>query len=352
MSHLSFHAGTEGKIKKSDIKKATGHTFRKTEQRYKTHKNKEIDQSKTHLNIDTIRGNKKLEDLVDLRLEKEYKGKRALRKDAVVVREIIAQPSADYFDGMDDIAKQALIREFAKDSMPWFEKEFGKKNVLGLSAHMDETNPHVHFAVMPMTDDGRISQKDFFKSPADLKRMHREYREHMNAKGWEFDLENKNEKADGIGLEDYKRNAEAIEAQRAELTDLRRLAKDDTRIQDEAKQELKLTYMPKIKARLEKQNETTLKDEREALKKEKEELKAEKLVVIKARQQLERFKDMQQRIRELITNSRGTDFQKDAVLTYLDTGEKIPNSYLVDSNVKSVLSTQQIINDHDDALER
>lgn len=247
MSYLSFHAGTEGKVKKNEVKKSAGHTFRKTENLYKTHKNKDIDMSKTNQNIDVLMDNKTLDELVDERLEKSFKGKRALRKDAVVVREVIAQPSSDVFIGLTDGEKIEKMNKFIADSLPWFQEEFGYENVLGLSGHMDETNPHVHFAIMPMTEDGRLSQKDFFKGPAGLKRMHREYREHMIANGWEFELENKNEQSGGVSLDDYKKNAKAIEAQRSEYTDLVRKSKDTDVVKSEAKAEIINEMLPKYK---------------------------------------------------------------------------------------------------------
>lgn len=247
MSYLSFHAGTEGKVKKNEVKKSAGHTFRKTEKLYKTHKNKDIDMSKTNQNIDALMDNKTLDELVDERLEKSFKGKRALRKDAVVVREVIAQPSSDVFIGLTDGEKRQKMQKFIGDSLPWFQEEFGSENVLGLSGHMDESNPHVHFAIMPMTEDGRLSQKDFFKGPAGLKRMHREYREHMIANGWEFEIENKNEQAGGVSLDDYKKNAEAIEAQRSEYTELVRKSKDNDVVKNEAKAEIINDLLPKYK---------------------------------------------------------------------------------------------------------
>jgi len=261
MGHLSFHAGTEGKIKKNEIKKAAGHTFRQTEQRYKNHGNKDIDPSRTHLNIDLLPNGMALDEIVEMKLEKEFKGKRALRKDAVVVREVIVQASSDYFEGKNDDEKHEIMVKFVRDSAPWFVDEFGKSNVLGMSVHMDETNPHVHVAIMPMTEDGRLSQKDFFKGPADFKRMHRQYREHMVNAGWDFDIENKNEGAKGIKLDDYKKNAQEIEEQRAELTRIKRTLKDDVALRSEVKQELKKELEPVVMASFERRFE----DERKAI---------------------------------------------------------------------------------------
>lgn len=236
MGHLSFHAGVEGKTKRKDVKGITGHTFRKSEDRYKNHGNKDIDKDKTKYNVDWTMDGRTVEEIVEDRIENEFKGKRALRKDAVVLREVIAQPSADMFEGLSMKEKRAKAVQFANDSLPWFREEFGKKNVVGLSVHMDETNPHVHFAIMPMTSDGRISQKDFFKGPTDLKRQHRSYREHMIERGWEFDMENKYGDVTKEPLDVYKRVAPKLEAKRKEhkeiMEDMARERMSDDAVED------------------------------------------------------------------------------------------------------------------------
>lgn len=220
MRTLSFHAGTAGKVKQNQVVKSLCHTQRKTYERYQNHGNEDIDKSMTQYNLDFQFQGGRIETVISDRLEKEYTGKKQIRKDAVVLREIIASPSSELFEGMTIEQQQKTLEKFIRDAKPWFEKEFGKKNVLGASGHLDETNPHVHFMVMPLTKDGRLSQKDFFKNPTDMKRQHREFREHMNSKKWAFDLENKYEKAEGVPLPAYKANAKAIEEKRTQQTQM------------------------------------------------------------------------------------------------------------------------------------
>lgn len=190
---------------------------------FKNHTNEDIDITRSKYNIlgyrDAASG-KSIYDLVSERLEKDFKGQRKLRKDAVVLREVVIQASSNIYDGMTVEEKQEKTREFIKDALPWFGEEFGAENIIGYGGHLDETNPHVHIMVMPMTKDGRISQKDFFKGPKDLKRQHREFREHMNGRGWEFELENKRENVDGLPLPKYKANAKEIEKKREEQQEM------------------------------------------------------------------------------------------------------------------------------------
>lgn len=243
MSNLVFHAGAEGKIGKSDTKGLVRHTFRKTEKVYKNHSNDKINKDLTEHNVDVIFYDGKLKaevmkaegtftnsrqksmvNLIEDKAEYEYQGKRALQKNAVLAREIISNPSRDMFEGLDVEQQKALMLEFTEDACEWMRGEFGERNVLGYSIHLDETHPHTHFVVMPMTENGRISQKDFFKGPADLKRQHREYREFMNERGWGFDMENKYEAFDDVPMPVYKANAEQLDQMRTEQTEALRNA--------------------------------------------------------------------------------------------------------------------------------
>lgn len=234
MATLSFHAGTEGKMSKKNVKGLLNHNLRKTMDKYKNHGNELIDPAKTKDNIDWTKDGRPVDELLDERLEKEYTGKKKLRADAVILRDVIIQPSPDVFVGLSEAEKQQKAIQFTNDSLKWFSKEFGQENIMAASVHMDETNPHTHVMVMPMTADGRLSQKDFFKGPADLKRQHREYREHMNGLGWDFDLENKYENVDGVPLPHYKANAKELEQKRVDQRQIIEELKADRDLRQEA----------------------------------------------------------------------------------------------------------------------
>lgn len=234
MATLSFHAGTEGKTKRGNLKGVLNHMLRKTMDKHKNHGNELIDPALTKNNIDWTKDKKPVDELVDERLERDYKGKKKLRSDAVVLREIIVQPSPDVFVGLSEAEKRQMAIKFTEDSLKWFDEEFGVENVMAASIHMDETNPHTHVMVMPMTEDGRLSQKDFFKGPAGLKRQHREFREHMNNRGWDFDLENKYENVDGVPLPHYKANAQEIEEKRLEQKRILQELKADPDVRKDA----------------------------------------------------------------------------------------------------------------------
>ena len=276
MATLSFHAGTEGKTKRGNLKGVLNHMLRKTMDKHKNHGNELIDPALTKNNLDWTKDKKPVDELVDERLEKDYKGKKKLRSDAVVLREIIVQPSPDVFVGLSEAEKRQMAIKFTKDSLKWFDEEFGVENVMAASIHMDETNPHTHVMVMPMTEDGRLSQKDFFKGPAGLKRQHREFREHMNNHGWDFDLENKYENVDGVPLPHYKANAQEIEEKRLEQKRMLQELKADPDVRKDAQ---KAVYSDIYEFVL--SDEQKALEEREKALKEREERLLEKAAAIK-----------------------------------------------------------------------
>lgn len=92
-----------------------------------------------------------------------------MKKDAVAMRPLILQLDPKWFDdhnrnwrtnGLNDEA-----RRFTAEALRWAADEFGQANVVGGSLHLDEVHPQLHVLVTPVTSDGRLSQKDFFKGP-------------------------------------------------------------------------------------------------------------------------------------------------------------------------------------------
>lgn len=298
MATLSFHAGTEGKMQRKNLKGALNHMLRKTMGKHKNHGNEMIDSARTKDNIDWTKDGRPVDELVDERIEMEYKGKKKLRSDAVVLREVIVQASPDVFVGLSEAEKQQKAIQFTNDSLSWFADEFGGKNIMAASIHLDETNPHTHIAIMPMTEDGRLSQKDFFKGPAGLKRQHREYREFMKGRGWGFDLENKYESVDGVSLPHYKANAQELEAKRIEHRDIIEELKSDRDVRQEAQDAVYNDIYASV-----------LSDEREALNEREMALnEREKAIEAKEREQEERKEQLFNRT--MVVSGREHDVNK------------------------------------------
>ena len=287
----------------------TRHSQRKTKG-ISNHSNENIDPSKTKFNIDMTINGKTMEQVAKEKLEKDYKGKRKLRKDQVIGREIITNPTPDHFEGMTMEEKREEMVKFMKDALPWFVEEFGEDNILGGGIHLDEENPHAHFMIMPMTEDGRVSQTEFFKGPKDLARMHKDYRQHMIEKGWDFDLENKYEQIDNVPMKQFKAQAKEIQRRRKEQTDeIRELSQSES-IQEQA-------YLEAYDVVF----DVVLKDERERLKKKVENLKKRnrgvlerEKVVSEKEQRLERLeKVMKGSLLEMLDGDESLERQRLAI---------------------------------------
>lgn len=107
-----------------------------------------IDPERTHLNYNLCEHPSPL-GFVEERIG-ELDLKRAPRKDAVrMVDTVVTLPAAYHGD----------VREFMEAVKETLDGIFGAENCVGAWVHMDETTPHMHYASVPVTGDGRLSAK-------------------------------------------------------------------------------------------------------------------------------------------------------------------------------------------------
>ena len=52
---------------------------------------------------------------------------------------------------MKKLEAEGKLDDWIKRTIAWFQKEFGKENVVSAVLHMDETSPHLHITVVPIT---------------------------------------------------------------------------------------------------------------------------------------------------------------------------------------------------------
>lgn len=111
------------------------------------------------------------------------------RKDAVALRPFVFKADPAWYDeynpnwrteGLNDAALR-LHEEATRWLEEWAAEEgYGQANIAYYSDHLDEAgHPERQIAFVPMTADGRLSQKDFFKGRADMRAMHKKLREHL-----------------------------------------------------------------------------------------------------------------------------------------------------------------------------
>lgn len=89
--------------------------------------------------------------------------KRRPRKDAVRMCDCVITMPRSF-----DPSRQ---REFFSAAYAFLAQRYGDENVVSAWVHRDETQPHMHFAWVPVTQDGRLSAKSVVNR-LDLKTLH------------------------------------------------------------------------------------------------------------------------------------------------------------------------------------
>lgn len=170
---MSYQQLIAGKVKLNGLEGIRRHLQER--ERVKTNPN--IDLSRSHLNYC-------IEDLTPDHLNRRVKEriaqlhlKKRPRSDAVGIEDIIVSASVDFMLQLDCDTREQYFR----DSLHFFQRRYGKENVMYCQCHMDESNPHIHIGVVPITHDGRLSAKVLF-CPKTLEQLqtdfHREVSQH------------------------------------------------------------------------------------------------------------------------------------------------------------------------------
>lgn len=158
-------------------KSATGHMCAHYERRkdkrgeYIKFGNQNIDLSRTHLNYNLAPEH----DQIEFIQQRTSDVKCQKRADVNVMCDwVVTAP-----EGLD----RGNLKEFFKASYDFFEKRYGRENVISAYVHMDETTPHMHFAFVPVVFD---KKKEIYKVSAkqlltktELKRMHPDLTRHL-----------------------------------------------------------------------------------------------------------------------------------------------------------------------------
>ena len=104
------------------------------------------------------------------------------RKDAV---EYVMTASPEWW-------KEATPRqqaEFFARSEQWLEKKYGKDRVVAAVVHRDEATPHLSAFVVPLTQDGRLSAKEFIGGRSKMREDQSTYAESVKKLGLERGIE-------------------------------------------------------------------------------------------------------------------------------------------------------------------
>ncbi|MBQ6980178.1 MAG: plasmid recombination protein [Clostridia bacterium] len=89
---------------------------------------------------------------------KEVGVKRKVKDDAVRMATFVIGAKGDYFKDMPPETE----REFFTDCVDFIARQMGKENIISAIVHKDETSPHIHINVVPITPDNRLCAKYYF----------------------------------------------------------------------------------------------------------------------------------------------------------------------------------------------
>jgi hypothetical protein len=103
------------------------------------------------------------------------------RKDAVLAVEYMMTASPEWWENASSEQQQ----EFFRESMNWLVEKYGEQNIVAATVHNDEKTPHLSAFVVPRTDDGRLSAKEFIGNRTQMSKDQTHYAERVNHLGVE-----------------------------------------------------------------------------------------------------------------------------------------------------------------------
>ena len=122
--------------------------------------NPQIDSDRTFTNYHTVRRDEKYLDFIHRRID-ELQLPTKVRKDAVLMTSFVIGSDGEFFRKIS----QQKEDQFFKDCTEFFAKHYGGENIISAVVHKDETTPHLHLNLLPITD-GRLCCKDLFNRNA------------------------------------------------------------------------------------------------------------------------------------------------------------------------------------------
>lgn len=185
------------------------HVDRKTE----NHSNKDIDDSKTHLNYDLIgheRSTSFHEEFMDY-IKENRVGSRAVRKDAVIMQDWLISSSQEFFDTLNENE----TKRYFETAVEFFAEKFGRENIRFATVHMDEKTPHMHMGIVPLKD-GKLTAKTIFDRNC-LRMIQNELPQVFQKAG--FDIQRGEPKSEKVHLhpEEYKATMRAAQEKSGEI---------------------------------------------------------------------------------------------------------------------------------------
>ena len=159
----------------------TNHLDRNEESR--AHSFPQSDKSRKHLNQEIDCGySGTINERRAERMKEGYTCGKTLRKDAVPHLSMVLSGTHEQ---MKLIESKGMINQWVNDNKKWLEEQFGDKNLVKLTLHMDEKTPHLHAIVVPITEKGTLSAKEIMGNSVKMQQRQTHYAQAMAKYGLE-----------------------------------------------------------------------------------------------------------------------------------------------------------------------
>ena len=118
---------------------------------------------------------------------------RKVRDDQVRAMEVILTASPEWFKrGQDGQAEDVRESKWIESNLDFLKEKFGEKNVVSFTLHQDETTPHIHAVIIPISENekGRAClSADRLFNPKTLSQLQTDYAAAMAPHGLERGIE-------------------------------------------------------------------------------------------------------------------------------------------------------------------
>lgn len=107
-------------------------------------------------------------------------------------------------DPVDTLSKDDYIKLYKDDVLPMLEDTFGAENIIGSAIHVDESKPHLHVDIVPLTPEGKLSAKQVVGGRGKMHQRQKQWLETMQEKRPDLNFQRKKEGVNGLELEKLK----------------------------------------------------------------------------------------------------------------------------------------------------
>ena len=160
--------------------------------RSKGHTNKDIDNTRTHLNFYCKKNEQTYIKEFD-RIKKEYDLKGHIRSNSIILCEMMITSDNEFFDKIGLEETKRYFKESYKFVCNY--KNLGEKYIVSAVVHLDETTPHMHLIYIPVihTKDkegnliDKICARDFWRGRDSYRDLQNEFYKYITSKGFELE---------------------------------------------------------------------------------------------------------------------------------------------------------------------